>query len=54
MVETGPRAVLSRFFSKRWLNPRRYCTDCEDASSVSIDKITQELAGALSGTANVS
>ena len=54
MIEAGPKAVLSRFFSKRWLNPRRYCTDSEDASSVNIDKITQELAGALSGTANVS
>jgi [acyl-carrier-protein] S-malonyltransferase len=52
MVETGPKAVLTRFFSKRWLNPRRYCTDSEDASLVNIERIAQELAGAPSGIAN--
>ncbi len=54
VVEVGPKAVLTRFFSKRWLNPRRYSTDSEEASGLNIGNITQELAGAFSGTANVS
>jgi len=54
VVEAGPKAVLTRFFSKRWLNPRRYCTDSEDGSGLNIEKISQELAGAPSGIANVS
>ena len=53
MVEAGPKAVLTRFFSKRWLNPRRYCTDVEGASGVNFEEIVRELAGALPGTDNV-
>ena len=28
-VEAGPKSVLTRFFAKRWLNPRRYSTDAD-------------------------
>lgn len=49
-VETGPKSVLTRFFAKRWLNPRRYNTDSDTGSQRVLQEL-KELTGGLSRTA---
>lgn len=50
-VEVGPKSVLTRFFAKRWLNPRRYSTDSEEDFRRTVKEI-KEFSGGFSGTAN--
>ena len=47
VVETGPKSVLTGFFSKRWLNPRRYCTDSPENFGTHVEVIIQELASGI-------
>lgn len=54
VVETGPKSVLTGFFNKRWLNPRRYCTDSHDDFAAHMGMIIEELASGISTTARVS
>jgi len=49
-VEAGPKSVLTRFFAKRWLNPRRYSTD-RDADFKQVLEELKELSGGLSRAA---
>ena len=53
VVEAGPKSVLTGFFSKRWLNPRRYSTDSEDGFAANVEDIIKEFAGGRPRTANV-
>jgi [acyl-carrier-protein] S-malonyltransferase len=53
VVETGPKSVLTGFFSKRWLNPRRYSTDSIENFGAHLEVIVKELASGIPRTASV-
>jgi [acyl-carrier-protein] S-malonyltransferase len=42
-VEVGPRSVLTNFFGRKWINPRRFATDSEENFGASLMSLAQEL-----------
>ena len=44
-VETGPKSVLTNFFGKKWLNPRRFQTDAESDFPNNMQRLLEELRG---------
>jgi [acyl-carrier-protein] S-malonyltransferase len=48
-VETGPKAILTGFFGRRWFSPGRYATDAADDFEVRLDALIE---GLLNGSDN--
>jgi len=44
-VEAGPKSVLTNFFGRKWLNPRRFQTDVEADFEDKMEKLVEELRG---------
>ncbi len=44
-VEAGAKSVLTNFFGKKWLNPRRFPTDAESDFSNNMQRLLEELRG---------
>jgi [acyl-carrier-protein] S-malonyltransferase len=52
VVETGPKSVLTGFFSKRWLNPPRYSTDSKEDFGAHIEELIEDLGHGITTVAD--
>ncbi len=50
-VETGPKSVLTDFFGRKWLDPKRYTTDSEGDFGASMATLVEELLSGPAGAA---
>ncbi|MCE7874627.1 ACP S-malonyltransferase [bacterium CPR1] len=50
-VETGPKSVLTDFFGRKWLDPKRYTTDSEGDFGASMATLVEELLSGPTGAA---
>jgi [acyl-carrier-protein] S-malonyltransferase len=50
-IECGPKSVLTNFFGKKWLNPKRFAVDTEEDFAASMEKLLEGLNSAAARTA---